>query len=124
MIKHNHAELLRQVRHDLPTDDLLMDVSDLFKLFGDMTRAKILFSLAETEMCVYAISELLGMTQSAISHQLKVLRDANLVGTRRDGKEVIYFLQDEHVRSILAQGFEHLLEKQETKTPKKKGSPK
>ena len=107
---HNHEEILKKVRHDLPTDELLCDLSDLFKIFGDTTRIKILFSLFESEMCVCAIAELLGMTQSAISHQLKVLKDANLVGNRREGKTIYYFLADDHVRAIVAQGFEHLIE--------------
>jgi DNA-binding transcriptional ArsR family regulator len=107
---HNHEAILSRVRHDLPTDELLSDLSDLFKLFGDTTRMKILFSLFESEMCVCAIAELLGMTQSAISHQLKILKDANLVGNRREGKTIFYFLSDDHVRTIVAQGFDHLIE--------------
>lgn len=111
MMRHDHKEILDKVKHELPVDELLCDLSDLFKIFGDMTRVKILFSLFESEMCVCAISELLGMTQSAISHQLKILKDANLVGNRREGKTIYYFLSDDHVRSIIAQGFEHLIEK-------------
>ncbi len=112
---HNHEIILKKVKHDLPTDELLCDLSDLFKLFGDTTRVKILFSLFESEMCVCAIAELLGMTQSAISHQLKVLKDANLVSNRREGKTVYYFLSDDHVRTIIASGFEHLIEKRDLK---------
>ena len=100
---HNHDEILQKVRHDLPTDELIFDLSDLFKIFGDTTRLKILFALFESEMCVCAIAELLGMTQSAISHQLRVLKDANLVGSRREGKTIFYFLADDHVRAIVAQ---------------------
>ena len=107
---HNHEEILRRVRQDLPTDELLCDLADLFKLFGDTTRVKILFALTESEMCVCAIADLLGMTQSAISHQLRILKDANLVGNRREGKTIYYFLSDDHVRTIVAQGFEHLIE--------------
>ena len=107
---HDHGGVLDKVRHELPTDELLCDLSDLFKLFGDTTRIKILFSLFESEMCVCAIAELLGMTQSAISHQLRILKDANLVGNRREGKTVYYYLSDDHVRAIVAQGFEHLIE--------------
>jgi len=110
---HNHEKLLEKVRHDLPTDELLSDLADLFKLFGDSTRVKILFALLESEMCVCAIAELLNMTQSAISHQLKTLRSANLVGNRREGKTVIYFLADEHVYTILGEGFKHLIEERE-----------
>ena len=108
--KHDHTAVLQAVRHDLPTDELLCDLSDLFKIFGDTTRVKILFALFESEMCVCAIAELLGMTQSAISHQLRILKDANLVGNRREGKTIYYFLSDEHVRTIIGQGFEHLME--------------
>lgn len=108
---HNHEEILEMVRHELPKDELLHDLADLFKIFGDTTRVKILYSLFESEMCVCAIAELLGMTQSAISHQLKVLKDANLVANRREGKTIFYFLADDHVRHIVAQGFEHLTEK-------------
>jgi ArsR family transcriptional regulator len=107
---HNHNNILDKVKNELPTDELLFDLSDLFKIFGDTTRIKILFSLFESEMCVCAIAELLGMTQSAISHQLKTLRDAKLVGYRREGKTIYYFLSDDHVRTIIAQGFEHLIE--------------
>ena len=110
MMKHNHDVVLQKVRHDLPTDELLCDLSYLFKIFGDTTRIKILYSLFESEMCVCAIAELLGMTQSAISHQLKTLKDAHLVGNRREGKTIYYFLSDDHVRAIVAQGFEHLIE--------------
>jgi len=110
MMEHNHDGILEKVRQDLPTDELLSDLSDLFKIFGDTTRCKILFALFESEMCVCAIAELLGMTQSAISHQLRILKDADLVGKRRDGKTIYYHLSDDHVRTIIAQGFEHLIE--------------
>ena len=96
----------------MPSDETLCDLADLFKIFGDTTRMRILFSLFESELCVCAISELLGMTQSAISHQLKVLRDNHLVGCRREGKTIYYFLADEHVRLIVGQGFEHLTEEE------------
>jgi ArsR family transcriptional regulator len=99
------------VKSELPQDELISDLADLFKIFGDTTRMKILYSLFESELCVCAIAELLGMTQSAISHQLKVLKNANLVANRREGKTIYYFLADEHVRTIVAQGFEHLIEK-------------
>lgn len=108
---HHHEELLSLVHHDLPTDDLLCGLADLFKIFGDSTRIKILYGLFESEMCVCAIAELLGMSQSAISHQLKVLKENNLVGNRREGKTVFYYLADEHVRTMIGQGFEHLMEK-------------
>ena len=107
---HDHEAILQKVRQDLPTDELLCDLSDLFKIFGDTTRIKILYALLESEMCVCAIADLLGMTQSAISHQLRILKDADLVGKRREGKTIYYFLSDDHVRTIVAQGFEHLIE--------------
>lgn len=110
MMKHDHSELLSRVKNDLPTDELLCDLSDLYKVFGDTTRLKILFSLFEGELCVCAIAELLGMTQPAISHQLKKLRKAELVGSRRSGKMIYYSLADNHVKAIMAQGFEHILE--------------
>lgn len=107
---HDHEEILCKVRQDLPKDELLSDLADLFKLFGDTTRLKILYALMESELCVCAIAELLGMTQSAISHQLKTLKNANLVANRREGKTIYYHLSDDHVRDIVAQGFTHLLE--------------
>ena len=109
-IVHTHQEVLEMVSQDLPTDELLCDLADLFKVFGDSTRIKILYGLFEQEMCVCAIAELLGMSQSAISHQLKVLKDSNLVSNRREGKTIYYFLADDHVRSMIGQGFEHLIE--------------
>lgn len=114
-MKHNHENVLERVRHDLPTDELLSDLSDLFKIFGDTTRVKIMYALFESEMCVCAIAELLGMTQPAISHQLKKLKDANLISNRREGKMIYYFLSDDHVRAIIAQGFEHLIEERSAK---------
>ena len=107
---HNHEELLSHVKADMPKDELLQDLGDLFKVFGDTTRIKIMYALHEDEMCVCAIAELLGMTQSAISHQLKVLKAANLVETRREGKTIYYRLADEHVKTIIAQGYEHITE--------------
>lgn len=110
-MKHDHTEILQIVKRELPKDEVLCDLSDLFKIFGDTTRMKILFSLFESELCVCAIAELLGMNQSAISHQLKILKNANLVGSRREGKTMIYFLSDDHVRTIVTQGFNHLEER-------------
>lgn len=107
---HDHSELLKKIKKDMPADEQLQDLGDLFKIFGDTTRIKIMYALYEGEMCVCAISELLCMTQSAISHQLKTLKDANLVSARRDGKEIYYRLSDEHVKSIIAEGFEHITE--------------
>lgn len=110
---HDHRALLARLRRESPSAEMLCDLADLFKVFGDTTRMRILYALLESEMCVCAIAEYLGMTQSAISHQLKVLKDNNLVDSRRDGKTIYYFLADEHVRRIVAQGYEHLLERKE-----------
>lgn len=111
--KHDHSAMIDLLTRELPNDELLCDLADLFKIFGDTTRMRILFSLFESELCVCAISEVLGMTQSAISHQLKVLKDNKLVGCRREGKTIYYFLADDHVRLIIGQGFEHLTEGKE-----------
>lgn len=113
MNKHDHTDVLNNVKRELPEDEVLCDLSDLFKIFGDTTRVKILYSLFESELCVCAIAELLGMNQSAISHQLRILKDVNLVANRRAGKTVYYYLADDHVRTIIAMGFEHLTEKRE-----------
>ena len=110
MSRHDHSQVIRTVSEGLPSDELLCDLGDLFKLFGDTTRIKILYSLFESELCVCAISELLKMEQSAISHQLKILKDAKLVSCRRVGRLNMYFLADDHVRTIIGQGFEHLTE--------------
>ena len=115
---HDHAAILNAVKNELPTEELLCDLADLFKLFGDTTRMRILFSLFEAEMCVCAIAELLGMTQSAISHQLKVLKDGKLVDCRREGKTIYYFLADNHVRTIIGQVFDHLIEERKNEDEK------
>ena len=107
---HDHEAILQKVRRDLPTDELLCDLADLYKIFGDTTRIKILYALLESEMCVCGIADLLGMTQSAISHQLRLLKQFKLVKNRRDGKTVYYSLADDHVRSIIGQGMEHIRE--------------
>lgn len=107
---HDHEEALEFVRGEMPSDETLCDLADLYKVFGDTTRVKILYSLFESELCVMEIAELLGMNQSAISHQLQILRRQKLVGTKRDGKTVIYFLADDHVAKILNNGMEHITE--------------
>lgn len=109
-MKHDHTKLLENVRSGLPNDETFADLADLFKIFGDSTRVKILYALFEAEMCVCAIAELLGMTQSAISHQLAVLKKNALVSSRRQGKTVMYSLADDHVRLIIAQGYDHVTE--------------
>ena len=109
--RHDHRALIERVLKLSPGDEMICDLADLFKIFGDTTRMRILYALWESEMCVCALAEYLGMTQSAISHQLKVLKQNRLVGSRREGKTIIYFLADDHVRTIVAQGWEHLTEK-------------
>ena len=107
---HDHGAILQAVRQEMPPEELLCDLSDLFKVFGDTTRMRSLYSLFESERCGCAITGRLGRTQSAISLQLRVLRENKLVGCRRAGKAVYYFLADDHVRTIIGQGFEHLTE--------------
>ncbi|MBR1740718.1 MAG: winged helix-turn-helix transcriptional regulator [Lachnospiraceae bacterium] len=103
-----HEELLAVVNKTMPDETELYDLAELFKVFGDSTRIRILFVLFEAEVCVCDLAEALGMTQSAISHQLRILRQNKLVKSRRDGKTVFYSLADGHVRTIIAQGMEHI----------------
>lgn len=105
-----HPDILSRVAQALPEDEVLYDLAELFKLFGDSTRIKILYALFEAELCVCDIAQLLGLTQSAISHQLRILKGGKLVKFRREGKTVFYSLADEHVRSIIGQGMEHVEE--------------
>ncbi len=105
-----HPELLAHVRLDMPDEESLYDLAELFKVFGDSTRIRILYVLFESELCVCDIAELLNMSQSAISHQLRILKQARLVRARREGKTVYYFLADDHVRAIIGQGMEHINE--------------
>lgn len=108
--QHIHEELLKKVNARMPDEDELYDLAELFKVFGDSTRIRILFVLFEEEMCVCDLASVLNMTQSAVSHQLKILKQAKLVSGRREGKSIIYSLADDHVRSIIAQGLEHVEE--------------
>ena len=107
---HAHKETVDKVNSDMPDEELLYDLAELYKVFGDGTRIRILYVLFEAEMCVCDIAQVLSMTTSAISHQLKVLKQAHLVKYRREGKTVFYSLSDDHVRSILDQGLEHISE--------------
>jgi ArsR family transcriptional regulator, lead/cadmium/zinc/bismuth-responsive transcriptional repressor len=106
-----HEDVVNEVKKHIPQEETLYDLADLFKVLGDSTRIKILCALFQAEMCVCDISALLEMTQSAISHQLRVLKQARLVKYRRDGKVVYYSLDDEHVKSIFDQGLVHISEK-------------
>ena len=105
-----HEDIVRQVKNKMPQEETLYDLAELFKVFGDSTRIKILWALDEAEMCVCDIAFLLNMTQSAVSHQLRVLKQADLVKNRRDGKNVFYSLDDEHVKQIFNQGLIHISE--------------
>lgn len=105
-----HEDVVRSVTADMPEDEILYDLAELYKVFGDSTRIKILWVLFEADMCVCDIAEALSMGQSAISHQLRVLKQAQLVKFRREGKQVIYSLADDHVRTIIDQGMEHIME--------------
>ena len=108
--RHAHDELVAQVNANMPTADTLLRLAELYRIFGDGTRIRILYALFESEMCVCDIAMVLGMSLSAISHQLRVLKQARLVTYRREGKTVFYSLADDHVRSIINQGLEHVEE--------------
>lgn len=107
---HAHDAIVEKVKDALPAKESLYDLAELYKVFGDSTRIKILYVLFEAEMCVCDIAALLGMTVSAISHQLRVLKSARLVRYRREGKTMFYALADDHVRTILGQGMDHIME--------------
>ena len=107
---HLHEDVVRRVEAEMPEEGALFDLAELFKVFGDSTRIRILYLLFESEMCVCDIAQLLGMTQSAISHQLQTLKKSKLVKYRRQGKTVFYSLADAHVRAIIGQGMEHISE--------------
>lgn len=105
-----HEDLLKIVNETMPEETELYDLAELFKIFGDSTRIRILFVLFEAEVCVCDLAQTLKMTQSAISHQLRILKQNKLVKNRRVGKSIFYSLADDHVRTIIAQGREHIEE--------------
>lgn len=105
-----HSDVVNKVRERLPNDDLLADLAELFHVFGDTTRMRILYVLFEEEVCVCDIANILSLSQSAISHQLRVLKQVKLVKNRRQGKTVYYSLADDHVRTIVSQGIHHIIE--------------
>ena len=104
------AKILEKIKKEMIDEDIIFDMAELFKVFGDSTRIRILFVLFGSEVCVCDLAETLNMTQSAVSHQLKILKQAKLVSSRREGKSVFYSLADEHVRTIIDQGREHIEE--------------
>ncbi|MBQ0028401.1 MAG: winged helix-turn-helix transcriptional regulator [Lachnospiraceae bacterium] len=105
-----HTDLLKKVKDTMPPEDELIELAELFKVFGDSTRIRILYVLFEAEVCVCDIADALGMTQSAISHQLKILKQSKLVKARREGKSIFYSLADDHVAMIIEKGLEHIEE--------------
>ena len=107
---HAHTELVNRISTEMPDEDVLIDLAELFKVFGDSTRIKILSALGSGELCVCDISTVVNISASAVSHQLKILKNAGLVKYRRDGKTVFYPLPDSHVTAILSQGLEHISE--------------
>ena len=107
---HVHEDTVNKLQETMPDEEVLYDLAELFKIFGDSTRIRILYALFEAELCVCDIAQLLGMTQSAISHQLRILKGSKLVKYRREGKTVFYSLADGHVRTIINQGLEHIEE--------------
>ena len=105
-----HEDIVNRVMQVMPADQQLLDLAEFFRVFGDSTRIRILYVLSQSEMCVCDIAQMLRMTQSAISHQLAVLKKSKLVKCRREGKTVFYSLSDGHVRTIIDQGMEHVSE--------------
>ena len=105
-----HEDVVAQVQRNLPQEEQLLRLAELFKVFGDGTRVRILYVLFEAEVCVCDLAKLLGMTQSAVSHQLRILKQSRLIKFRREGKTVFYSLADDHVRTIIGQGADHLAE--------------
>lgn len=105
-----HEDIVDKVKDIMPEDEMLYDLAELFKVFGDTTRIKILYALFANEMCVCDIADLLGMTHSAISHQLRVLKQARLVKFRKEGKVVYYSLDDSHISQIFDCGLNHIQE--------------
>ncbi len=105
-----HEALLNIVNEKMPEEEVLYNLAELFKVFGDSTRIRILFVLFEAEVCVCDMAKALNMTQSAISHQLRILKQNKLVKSRREGKSIFYSLADDHVRTIIAQGLDHVQE--------------
>lgn len=105
-----HDDVVKKVKSSLPQEEVLYDLAELFKVFGDSTRVKILCALFESEMCVCDLAAILGITQSAVSHQLRTLKSARLVKFKRVGKIVYYSLDDEHVKHIFNEGLKHIIE--------------
>lgn len=110
MSQEEYLSAVERVQNLLPDDEILYDLAELFKVFGDSTRVKLLYALFEEELCVQDMAQLLNISQSAVSHQLQILKANKLVKYRRDGKTIYYSLADDHVHSIINQGIEHVAE--------------
>ena len=109
-VPERHKDIIDKVCADMPDSAELCELAEFFRVFGDSTRIRILYALSRSEMCVCDLAELLGVSQSAVSHQLQILRTSRLVRYRREGKTVYYSLSDEHIFSIIGQGLEHIKE--------------
>lgn len=105
-----HSDVVNEVTHNMPDDEMLYDLAEFFKVFADSTRIKIIYALSKSEMCVCDISEILNVSQSAVSHQLRMLKQMKLVKYRREGKSIFYSLSDEHIEDIFNKGMEHICE--------------
>ena len=105
-----HDDVIEKVKEALPKDEILYDLAELFKAFGDSTRVKILCALFESEMCVCDLAAILGISQSAVSHQLRTLKSSRLVKFKKVGKVVYYSLEDDHIKHIFNEGFKHIIE--------------
>ena len=105
-----HQDIVNNVKNVMPQDDLIYDLAEFYKVFADSTRMKIIYALMENELCVCDIAAIVGTTQSAISHQLRILKQAKLVKYKKDGKVVYYSLDDEHIAEIVKKGREHIEE--------------
>ena len=116
---HVHEDVVQSVKKEMPGEEKLGDLAELYRVFGDPTRIRILYVLFACPMCVCDIAGLLGMSVSAISHQLRILKQSKLVRFRREGKTVFYALADSHVRTILAMGMEHICEDEQEKEHEK-----
>jgi DNA-binding transcriptional ArsR family regulator len=106
-----HHEAVNKAKENLPNDELIFNLADFFKTFGDSTRIKIICALMETELCVCDLANVISTSQSAVSHQLRVLRQSRLVKYRKDGKTVYYSLDDDHIKLVISQGLNHVLHK-------------
>lgn len=109
-VEHHHDNVVKRVSSIMPDEEMLYDLADFYKVFADSTRIKILYALLQSELCVCDLAEVLGASQSAVSHQLRMLKQMKLVKFRREGKAIVYSLSDDHIQNILSQGFEHITE--------------